>query len=337
MLDSPPPAFVKVSIGSAITLGLAKGRLDAKPTTIYLLTHYQGKCIGNCAFCSQARESLSKADLLSRVIWPTFETREVINSIRNIENKEIRRVCIQTINYPNVYNDLLALCKSIMSCTGLPISVSCKPLRKKQIEQLHALGVDRIGIPIDAASKSIFDKVKGRAVGGPYRWTETMHALRNAVSIFGKYHVTTHLIVGMGERDDELLETIQKMVDMGVHPSLFAFTPILGSKYENLPQPSIERYRRIQMAQYLIAHKIADVKAMEFDSSGNLVSFGIRDDLVLEVAQTGLPFMTSGCPGCNRPFYNERPGGKIYNYPSKPNPADIENIVNNLFIGIKDG
>jgi len=26
-------------------------------------------------------------------------------------------------------------------------------------------------------------------------------------------------------------------------------------------------------------------------------------------------FLTSGCPGCNRPFYNERPS-LIYNYPS---------------------
>ena len=26
--------------------------------------------------------------------------------------------------------------------------------------------------------------------------------------------------------------------------------------------------------------------------------------------------LTSGCPGCNRPFYNERPRGPIYNYPS---------------------
>ena len=26
-------------------------------------------------------------------------------------------------------------------------------------------------------------------------------------------------------------------------------------------------------------------------------------------------FLTSGCPGCNRPFYNERPN-LTYNYPS---------------------
>jgi biotin synthase len=28
----------------------------------------------------------------------------------------------------------------------------------------------------------------------------------------------------------------------------------------------------------------------------------------------GDAFRTSGCPDCNRPFYNERPGGPMYNY-----------------------
>ncbi|HID80257.1 MAG TPA: hypothetical protein EYP48_00875 [Ignisphaera sp.] len=27
--------------------------------------------------------------------------------------------------------------------------------------------------------------------------------------------------------------------------------------------------------------------------------------------------LTSGCPGCNRPFYNESPRGPIFNYPSR--------------------
>jgi len=30
---------------------------------------------------------------------------------------------------------------------------------------------------------------------------------------------------------------------------------------------------------------------------------------------TGEAFRTSGCPGCNRPYYNERPSGPFYNYP----------------------
>jgi len=36
----------------------------------------------------------------------------------------------------------------------------------------------------------------------------------------------------------------------------------------------------------------------------------------------GEAFQTSGCPGCNRPYYNERPGGFIYNYPRPLSAAE---------------
>ncbi|MEM2915121.1 MAG: radical SAM protein, partial [Candidatus Bathyarchaeia archaeon] len=45
-----------------------------------------------------------------------------------------------------------------------------------------------------------------------------------------------------------------------------------------------------------------------------------------KIIRTGEPFKTSGCPGCNRPYYNERPGGPIYNYPRKPTSKEISEI-----------
>ena len=58
MYVSSKPEKVRVSIGSAIVLGLVKGMLDAEPTTIYLLTYIKGKCSANCAFCPQAKTCL---------------------------------------------------------------------------------------------------------------------------------------------------------------------------------------------------------------------------------------------------------------------------------------
>jgi biotin synthase len=69
------PQHIRVSVGSAIVLGLLEGKLDAEPTTAYLMTHRHGKCTANCGFCPQARTSRSKAELLSRVTWPAFATK----------------------------------------------------------------------------------------------------------------------------------------------------------------------------------------------------------------------------------------------------------------------
>ena len=80
--------FVRVSIGTAISLGLIDGWTVVNPRTVYLLTYYDGKCLSNCSFCSLARNSKSRGDMLSRVIWPKFELEKVINEILN-ENVRI--------------------------------------------------------------------------------------------------------------------------------------------------------------------------------------------------------------------------------------------------------
>ena len=148
------PKLIRVSVGSAIILGLSEGKLDAEPTTAYLMTYKTGKCTANCGFCPQARTSLSNAELLSRITWPTFPTKNVLKRIESAVNDEkIRRVCIQALNYPNVFQHLVALVKMIKQHANVPISISCQPLNGENIRRLAEAGADRIGIPIDAATE----------------------------------------------------------------------------------------------------------------------------------------------------------------------------------------
>src|SRR3990170_208701 len=119
---------VRVSVGSAIVLGLIEGKLDAEPTTVYLMTYTAGKCSANCAFCPQARTSLSNAELLSRVSWPAFQTRSVVKRIGAAANQgRIGRVCVQALSYPSVFSDLVALVKTVKLHAMVPVSVSCQP------------------------------------------------------------------------------------------------------------------------------------------------------------------------------------------------------------------
>jgi len=312
------PAKIRVSLGSAIVMGLMKGKLDAAPTTAYLMTYRDGKCTANCGFCPQARESSSRADMLSRVSWPVFPTKIVVDGLRSaVVDGKIRRVCIQALNYPEVFSDLLSLVKTIGQRIDVSISVSCQPLNKRNLKRLSSSGVERIGIPLDAATEALFDKIKGVIVRGPYIWRKQFQLLREAVKIFGKGKVSTHLIVGLGETEREMIETIQRCVDIGVLPALFAFTPISGTALESNSQPSIEKYRRVQLARYLIVNKIARYENMGFDEKGRLVDFWVDKETLLSIIESGKPFLTSGCPNCNRPYYNEKPSGPLYNYPRK--------------------
>jgi biotin synthase-related radical SAM superfamily protein len=332
-VDEGLPEKIRVSLGSAMVLGLLRGKLDAMPTTAYLLTYRRGKCNANCSFCPQARGSHGRADMLSRVSWPVFPTMYVLDGLESaVRDGQIRRVCLQALNYPEVFGHLLAFVKAIYLRVKVSVSISCQPLNRENMRRLAEAGVERIGIPLDAATEELFSKVKGRLVGGPYVWDEQFRLLSEAVQIFGNGEVSTHLIVGLGETEKEMVETIQKCVGMGVLPALFAFTPIPGTALENNSQPSVPAYRRVQLARHLIFHGITRYEDMSFNGKDCVSDFSVDKEVLMRIVRRGEPFLTSGCPNCNRPYYNEKPSGPIYNYPRPLTKKETGQILQELVI-----
>jgi biotin synthase-related radical SAM superfamily protein len=325
------PRQIRVSVGSAIVLGLLEGKLGAAPTTAYLMTYKAGKCTANCLFCPQARTSRSRAEMLARVPWPVFATENVLQKIGNAsETQKIKRVCIQALNYPEAFTHLVALVTALKQHANVHVSVSCQPLNSENTRRLAEAGAERIGIAIDAATEKLFNEVKGADANGPYTWENQFRQLREAVEIFGKGKVSTHLIIGLGETENDAVSLIQRCVDMDVSPALFAFTPVRGTALETKPQPLIETYRRIQLARYLIVNGHARSEDMYFDSTGCLTDYGIEKETLTNIVETGKSFQTSGCPNCNRPFYNEKPSGPIYNYPRNLRREEILAIKQQL-------
>ena len=90
------PEQIRVSLGTAIVLGLLEGKLDAEPTTAYLMTYRTGKCTANCGFCPQARASKSNTELLSRVSWPTFPTPNVLTALADDGKEGKNQACLHS-------------------------------------------------------------------------------------------------------------------------------------------------------------------------------------------------------------------------------------------------
>lgn len=315
------PEKVRVSIGTAAVLGLVNMRLSTPPTTAYIMTYTEGSCIANCSFCAQARENEAKRDLLSRVIWPDYPLENVLEGFRAPKLDVLERICIQVINYPGFIEDTMYL-TSVLKGTGLPLSLDICPVDEADLVKFKEAGIERISIPLDAATPEIFNKIKGRDVNGPYRWETHIKTLKAAVKVFGEGNVGTNLIVGLGETERKAAELIQSNLEMGVKTILFAFTPLPHTRLEDLPQPEVDSYRRIQVVRHLMTKLLVSLKDIEFDDEGKISQInGV--DLIKEL-KDGVAFRTTGCPGCNRPFYNERPSGPFYNYPRLLTDQEIE-------------
>jgi biotin synthase len=240
------------------------------------------------------------------------------------------------ITHPKALEDTLYVIQRLREKTDLYISVLISPTLIQQEDSLMAMkkaGADRVGIAIDAATPELFDRLRGKGVGGPHRWGHYWDVVRMSVSVFGEFYVGIHLIVGLGETEKEMVEAIQKGQEMGAHTHLFSFFPEKGSPMEGHPPPSLGQYRRIQLARWIINGALGPANQMRFNGNGGLTDFGIDIEPLI---QNGDAFMTSGCPGrdgkvaCNRPYGNERPSGPIRNFPFMPEPEDIEEIKNQL-------
>ncbi|MFW9983213.1 MAG: radical SAM protein [Candidatus Odinarchaeota archaeon] len=324
---------IRVSVGTAATLDLLHCRLDALPTTAYTMISTENRCRANCAFCAQAQSSNAKANQLSRITWPNFSRSQIIYALEMTKQTgQFQRICIQTLYYPNLMEDLEQIVTEfIQHLSSIPISIALPPLELDYIQHLFNLGVDRVAISLDAATPKLFDTIKGTGVKGPFGWEQHNTALQNALSVFGAGRTTTHIIIGLGETDEQVITLFQELTDQGITIGLFPFTPISGTALAKQPRPSIQRYRRIQLAHFLIQNQLAHLNQLKFNSpQKQLVHIDLPIETLREVIECGTAFQTSGCPSCNRPFFTENPGGPLYNYPRPPNETELKEICNQL-------
>jgi biotin synthase len=212
---------------------------------------------------------------------------------------------------PPLLPELPNLIRDLKEASNLPLSLSVSPLSAEFLKKLKEAGADRVGIALDAASPDIFERVKGAGVGNPHTFASIKEALLRAVSIFGKGYVSTHIIIGLGETDSQVLEVLKWSRDNGIIVSLFALTKVRGGP-DLGPPPPIGRYRSLQAVRHLVM-ELGIVDGISIDGSGKIVS--IPDIATFDREGWKSAFETRGCPDCNRPYYNERPGGTIYNHP----------------------
>jgi biotin synthase len=310
------PSTIQVSIGTAAVLGLADVPMAVAPTTAYLMLG--GRCLMNCAFCAQARESQASALNLSRVTWPAYDLDTVADRLADAARQgSIRRACLQVTVTEQAFEQSLSILQTVRTAASIPFDIAILPRNMEQVRRLVEQGADHIGFGLDAASERVFRQVKGGA------WRGSLALIEETARTFPG-RAALHLIVGLGETEREMVERMQWAHDRGVTVGLFAFTPVRGTHLADKPPPALGAYRRMQAARWLIVHDLARAATMTFGRGDRLV------DLGGPLPDTNTPFQTSGCPDCNRPFYNEQPGGPLYNYPRPLTAAEAAAAIREM-------
>ncbi|MBF0549412.1 MAG: radical SAM protein [Deltaproteobacteria bacterium] len=339
---SESPEFARLSLASAMALGIREGRFyrGAQNPCINLLLNYNEGCKANCAYCGLARKRPGVFEQKSfiKVDWPLVSLDEVIDRI-NDRNGAVKRVCLSMITNSRCVRDTEVMVRRLAPAVDAPISVLASPtiMKREHLLRLQAGGVDMLGVAVDGVTPSIFDRFRGKGVEGPHRWEHYWETVADAVSIFGPGQVGVHLIVGLGETEYEVCQAMTRVAEAGAVSQLFSFWAEAESALAGVGRPSWGAYLRVQLARYLIDERIAKEADFSFDAQGRLAGFDLSGEQLDGIISLGRPFMTSGCPGrdgevaCNRPFGNCLPDVKQWNYPYLPNEEELALIKENLW------
>ena len=287
--------LIRVSIGTLARAGVVRIKLLAEPTTAYLLQYSEHGCVADCAFCTQSSRSRSSRDLLARVLWPVHSLDEIAERLHRFD-----RVCVQSVLKPGFLRELVEIVKVVRESFQGPVSAAITPLCSRELETLVDSGIEAIGVGLDAASPRIFE-----SVGKPFTWRTYIEFIEAcARRLDGR--VWVHIVAGLGESAEEAVKAMKLVASLGAHVALFNYVHIPGTL--QFPGVDLYTYRVLQIARLLVEEGYDPTNFIEFRPRPRLSRKPPID-----------PFralLTSGCPGCNRPFYNESPRGPIYNYPS---------------------
>ena len=94
---------------------------------------------------------------------------------------------------------------------GVPIGVEPYVETEGQIVRLKEAGADEIKLNIQSFDRDIF-----RVICPNLDYDNILRMLRKAVEVFGRNRVTSNIIIGFGETDENVLEGVESLAKMGV-------------------------------------------------------------------------------------------------------------------------
>lgn len=184
-------------------------------------------CIFRCRYCNVQFQK------------PKIKTpEEVVSMIRDVFD-EIDCISITSgvVGSPEEDEErVLGIVREVRKF-NLPIGVSTYPVEGTP-KRLHDLGVAEVKFNLEAATDRIFSEMcpgQGRKI--------IISALKESVALFGRNHVFSNIILGLGETDDEMKACIRNLCEAGIIPVIRPLNP--KAELKDFPRPSKERILKI--------------------------------------------------------------------------------------------
>jgi radical SAM protein (TIGR04043 family) len=212
-----------------------------------------------CAFCGI---ELTRGEQTIPVKTPA-QLAEVCTAARDLDGAVDVTLTTGSINRRDRGALYISRCASaIKEASGLPVQVQFEPPDELAVlDQVHAAGVDAVGIHIETFDPEVLALVAaGKAACGIDGYFRTWE---RAVEVFGRGRVTTYVILGMGERRELILDGCRRAIEMGVYPFVVPLRPVPGTLMADVPPPDPDDVAAVyrEVSAMLAEHGLDHVEA----------------------------------------------------------------------------
>ncbi|MDV0443650.1 radical SAM protein [Methanorbis rubei] len=185
-----------------------------------------GSCIYHCRYCPVPGNAA-----------PTKSIDEIVTLVKNAG--DIHAISLTSGVVGTVEEEEKRALDAVLALKqfNLPIGVSIYPVAGTA-QRLHEAGAGEVKFNLETATPELFKEMC------PGMDRDLINAeLDEAVTLFGKNHVFTNLIFGLGETDDEMKAAIDEVCRRGIIPTLRPFSPAADLK--DLPRPGFKRFMNL--------------------------------------------------------------------------------------------
>jgi len=125
---------------------------------------------------------------------------------------------------------------AVKAMVDIPIQVQCEPPNDfAWFQKLKNAGADSIGMHIEGATQRTREKIMPGKASVDLDYYDA--AFEAAVEVFGSAQVSTYILAGLGDAQDEIIDKSKQLIDLGVYPFVVPFVPITGTPLANLASP----------------------------------------------------------------------------------------------------
>jgi radical SAM protein (TIGR04043 family) len=244
-LEFPPtPRFYALSTPEGVPywkIATLHARDVLATTVLQTCTRY-GNRATSCQFCAIGQSLARKATIAEKT--PAM-LADVARAARDLDG--VKHVVLTTGTPATLDRGaaVLADCaRAIRDASELPVQAQCEPPADfAWFERLHGAGVDSLGMHVEAVT----ERVRRRIMPGKAEVPLALYldAFAAAVDVFGRGQVSTYILAGLGDTEQEVLEFCDLLVALGVYPFVVPFVPISGTPLEHHAAPRPEFMQRV--------------------------------------------------------------------------------------------